>query len=231
MPATRSPLPTIETVTLRAGGRADASIRRAVATMGLLGIALIHLLDLPGKMEETPYLGVAFIGLIIASLLLAAVLAVRDDRMALLAAAALAIAVIIGYVLSRTTGLPAATADIGNWTESLGIASLFVGGTVVLVVGAGAVAVNVVAGRYGAGVSLHRCGKRSPGRTTCPSPPVWGRPRNASGPVRRHHDRDDAGRTRPRVRLADRHRPQAAGHAPAAWVGHRRPASCPGRCE
>ena len=60
--------------------------------------------------------------------------AVRDDRMALLAAAALAAAVIIGYVLSRTTGLPAATADIGNWTESLGIASLFVEGTVVLVV-------------------------------------------------------------------------------------------------
>ena len=34
-----------------------------------------------------------------------------------------------GYVLSRTTGLPNATGDIGNWTEPLGLASLFVEGS------------------------------------------------------------------------------------------------------
>jgi hypothetical protein len=32
----------------------------------------------------------------------------------------------IGYVLSRTTGLPGAMGDIGNWTEPLGLASLYV---------------------------------------------------------------------------------------------------------
>jgi hypothetical protein len=34
-------------------------------------------------------------------------------------------------VLSRTTGLPQANGDIGNWTEPLGLASLFVEGCVV----------------------------------------------------------------------------------------------------
>jgi hypothetical protein len=33
---------------------------------------------------------------------------------------------------SRTTGLPAATGDIGNWSEPLGMASLFVEGSVAL---------------------------------------------------------------------------------------------------
>ena len=37
---------------------------------------------------------------------------------------------LIGFVLSRTTGLPHASDDIGNWTEPLGLASLFVEVTV-----------------------------------------------------------------------------------------------------
>ena len=47
------------------------------------------------------------------------------------AAAGLSASVILGYVLSRTTGLPQATDDIGNWSEPLGIASLFVEGAVI----------------------------------------------------------------------------------------------------
>jgi hypothetical protein len=42
------------------------------------------------------------------------------------ASGSLAATVIVGYVLSRTTGLPSSTDDIGNWGEPLGIASLFV---------------------------------------------------------------------------------------------------------
>jgi hypothetical protein len=33
---------------------------------------------------------------------------------------------------SRTTGLPNSTGDIGNWSEELGLASLFVEGAVVV---------------------------------------------------------------------------------------------------
>ena len=39
--------------------------------------------------------------------------------------------VIVGYVLSRTTGLPQSSDDIGNWSEPLGMASLFVEGSLV----------------------------------------------------------------------------------------------------
>jgi hypothetical protein len=43
----------------------------------------------------------------------------------------LAAATFLGYCLSRTTGLPAATDDIGNWTETLGVLSLVAEGAVV----------------------------------------------------------------------------------------------------
>ena len=98
---------------------------------GLLGIAWIHFLDLADKMEETPYLGVAYLGLI-AGCAAAVVLLARRDRRGFLLAGGLAGATIIGYALSRTTGLPAATDDIGNWTETLGVWSLVVEGAVVM---------------------------------------------------------------------------------------------------
>jgi hypothetical protein len=37
----------------------------------------------------------------------------------------------MGFVVSRTIGLPGGTDDIGNWTEPLGLASLFVEGCLV----------------------------------------------------------------------------------------------------
>jgi len=101
-------------------------VRRAAAVVGLGGIALVHVLDLQGKLDELPYVGVMFIGLIGASLLLAEALIRSDDARAWLAAGALAAATIVGYGISRTTGLPQATGDIGNWGEPLGMASMFV---------------------------------------------------------------------------------------------------------
>jgi hypothetical protein len=78
MPPNSTPLSTIEDIGSRSDSRQDTSLQRAVAIIALLGIALIHLLDLPGKLGETPYLGVAFIGLIVASVVLAGLLAMRD---------------------------------------------------------------------------------------------------------------------------------------------------------
>jgi hypothetical protein len=57
----------------------------------------------------------------------------RDNRNVWLAAGGLAAAIIVGYTINRTVGLPGAMEDIGNWLEPLGLASLFVEGTVVLV--------------------------------------------------------------------------------------------------
>jgi hypothetical protein len=38
-------------------------------------------------------------------------------------------------VLSRSTGLPSSSADIGHWEEPLGLASLFVEGLVIMLSG------------------------------------------------------------------------------------------------
>ena len=59
--------------------------------------------------------------------LLGAVLLLRaHSRLGWAATMALSSSPFIGYVLSRTTGLPGAMGDIGNWTEPLGLASLYV---------------------------------------------------------------------------------------------------------
>jgi len=110
-------------------------VTRAVAIVGLAGVALIHLLDAPGKFTETPYMGWMYVGLIAACLAVAAALVRTSDRRAWLAAAALPASAIVGYVLTRTTGLPQATGDIGNWSEPLGMASLLVEGSLVALSG------------------------------------------------------------------------------------------------
>ncbi|HVW32785.1 MAG TPA: hypothetical protein VHL53_09635 [Acidimicrobiia bacterium] len=98
-------------------------IFEVLTVIGLAGIAWVHLLDLGGKMDETAYLGWAYIGLI-AGCAVAAVMLLRRDHRGFVLAGALAGATFVGYCLSRTTGLPAATDDIGNWTETLGLWSL-----------------------------------------------------------------------------------------------------------
>ena len=63
--------------------------------------------------------------------------------------------ILLGYLLSRTTGSPDATNDVGEWDEPLGLASMVVEGLVVCV-GGGVIAARrhatatVVAGTAGA---------------------------------------------------------------------------------
>jgi hypothetical protein len=103
--------------------------------VGLGGVALIHVLDLQAKLEEAPYIGYLYIGLILGSLWAAAALVRRDSHPAWLVGGAISLATIIGYALTRSVGLPGATEDIGNWLEPLGLASLFVEAWTVLVAG------------------------------------------------------------------------------------------------
>ena len=112
----------------------DAGARAATA-VGLLGIGLVHLLDAIGKYGETRYLFWLYVALMLASVGAAVAVLFTRRRIAFLAAAGLAASAIAGYVLSRTTGLPDATGDIGNWTEPLGLASLWIESAVVLVAG------------------------------------------------------------------------------------------------
>jgi hypothetical protein len=120
---------TVEQTTIRAAVR--DGIARGVAVIGLAAVALIHLLDLPGQLSETPYLFFLYLALMVSSLVLAGVLIGTSDTRAWAAAAILSALVIVGYVLSRTTGLPQSSDDVGNWSEPLGMASLFVEGSLV----------------------------------------------------------------------------------------------------
>jgi hypothetical protein len=108
-------------------------VARAAAVIGLAGIALIHLLDAIGKFQETPYMGWMYVGLIVACLAVAATLVRSHLREAWIAAIVLPAAAIVGFTLTRTVGLPEARDDIGNWTEPLGLAALFVEGAVIAV--------------------------------------------------------------------------------------------------
>ena len=107
-------------------------VARATAVAGLAGVALIHLLDLPGTFDEQAYKGWLYLALIAGCLFTAAALVRSSDRRAWLAAAALPLGAIAGYTWSRTIGLPGGADDIGNWTEPLGLASLFVEGSLVV---------------------------------------------------------------------------------------------------
>lgn len=83
-------------------------------------VATVHLLDLSGKFSEVPYLGVAYVILIVGSIVAMALLIRRDERGWWLGGA-LTLGTLVSFVLSRTTGLPGATDDIGNWSEPLGL--------------------------------------------------------------------------------------------------------------
>jgi hypothetical protein len=107
-------------------GAVDDAIARAVAIGGLLGIAVIHVLQLPEAFAEIGYLGALFIAAVAGSVVLAAALARTSDDRAWAGAGALAALILIGYLLSRSVGLPGFTGDTGNWSEAPGLVSMVV---------------------------------------------------------------------------------------------------------
>src|SRR5262245_19420021 len=82
-------------------------IARGVGAAGLLGIGLIHLLDVVDKFDETFYLGVLYVALIGACLVAARQLILVGDRRSWFLAGGLAAATLTAYAVSRTVGLPA----------------------------------------------------------------------------------------------------------------------------
>jgi hypothetical protein len=141
------------------GRAAREIVTRAVAAVGLAGIALIHLLDSLGKFQETPYMGWMYVGLMLSCLAVAAMLVRANAREAWLAAIALPAAAILGFTLTRTVGLPQAHGDIGNWSEPLGLAALFVEGAVI------AIAAYALAALHPARVLVRSRGMRVAGAT------------------------------------------------------------------
>lgn len=115
---------------------ADEALERMVAIASLAGIAVVHALQLRAAFDEAGYLGGLFVAAVVASVLLAAALTVSGDPRALWAAGSLAGMLLLGYVISRTVGLPSATDDVGEWAEPPGLVAMVVEGLLVVLSGA-----------------------------------------------------------------------------------------------
>jgi hypothetical protein len=109
--------------------------RRAVVVVGLLGIAVVHLLDMQGKLSKEPFISWSEIVLTVVCLLLAESM-IRYDHMWLWLAAGLVSSITISsYLFSRTTGLPGdGGEDKHNWAEPLALTSLLIEAEVLLLV-------------------------------------------------------------------------------------------------
>lgn len=106
---------------------------RATVGAGLLGLAAIHAVDGVAKWSETRYIFWMYMAAVVAAVAVAGWTVFTRSRTALLAAAALAGSVLVGFIVNRTVGMPNATGDIGNWTEPLGLTSMFVEAATVIV--------------------------------------------------------------------------------------------------
>lgn len=109
------------------------TISRTLVWLGIaliLVTGLIHLVEAPENLEEAAYKGVLFF-LNGAGALIAAFGIFRGQRSwGWSLGAVIALGSIVGYVISRTVGLPGLEVD-DEWFEPLGVASLLVEGVFV----------------------------------------------------------------------------------------------------
>ena len=102
----------------------STSILRWPAAACLAATAAIHMTLVPDHLREAPYAGAMFIALSAAALAAALLLMAVDHELVWTGAAALCLAAVLSYVLSRSVGLPSMSDDIGDWLNRLGIAAV-----------------------------------------------------------------------------------------------------------
>jgi hypothetical protein len=109
---------------------------RAVGALALSALAVIHVVDLPGTLGPTPLVGIGYLGIIAAAILIGGVLIVRPHWLAWAGAGAVAGSAMIGYVLTRALrgGFLDDHGDVGNWHCPLGITALSVESVIILLV-------------------------------------------------------------------------------------------------
>jgi hypothetical protein len=111
------------------------AILRATGIVMLLGIALIHVVQLVPTFQQTPLLGLAYIMLIVAAVAVGAHLmrGTASPFLLWLPVVGLGLAVIGGYTFTRLFSTPLDNLDVGNWSCTLGMAALFVEGMLVAI--------------------------------------------------------------------------------------------------
>jgi hypothetical protein len=92
--------------------------------VGLLVTAVVRIDIAPEHLREAPYAGVLFIALSAAALVCAALLASTGHPLVWVGAAALCLAALVAYGLSRSVGLPMMSDDVGDWRNPLGVVAV-----------------------------------------------------------------------------------------------------------
>lgn len=101
-------------------------LARGLGIVGLSGIAVVHLAQLPGTWRETPGLGAMFAVVVLAAAITAAAFLHTDRTGIWLAASLVALAPIGGYVLTRSVAVPFDRGDVGNWLEPSALVAVFI---------------------------------------------------------------------------------------------------------
>ena len=111
-------------------------ITRAVAVPSLAALAVIHVVDLPGTLGPDRLVGIGYLGIIAAAILISGVLIAWPHRLVWAAAAAVAVSAMGGYLLTRALpgGFLGDHGDVGNWRCPLGIAALSTETVIILLV-------------------------------------------------------------------------------------------------
>src|SRR5205823_4849655 len=104
----------------------------AVGVLGLAAVAIVHLVQVADTFDESPSLAVAFILLSVACLALAALLLHRPTRAVWIQVGVLNAMIIAGYIVTRVVSTGFDDDDVGNWSETLGVAALLTEGLLVL---------------------------------------------------------------------------------------------------
>jgi hypothetical protein len=111
------------------------AILRATGIVLLMSLAVIHIVQLVPTFQQTPLLGVGYLFVIAAAVVVGARL-VKGHQSALqlwLPVVALGVAVFLGYAFTRILSTPLDNQDVGNWACTLGMAALFVEGLMIAV--------------------------------------------------------------------------------------------------
>jgi hypothetical protein len=137
-------------------------ITRAVTVPALAALAVIHVVDLPGTLGPDRLVGIGYLGITAVAIIAGAAMIARSHWLAWAAAGGLAVAAMVGYVLTRALagGFLGDHGDVGNWRCPLGIAALSVE-TLIILLAAGWVW-QVRTRAAGGGAKIRSAGSRAP---------------------------------------------------------------------
>ena len=124
----------------------NQALSRGLAVALLGGIGAIHVMWIPHKLSEAPYMGVLFIALAVACAAGAAFLSLAGPRLTPAAwslAAFLAAAPLASYVSSRLVAWPQQREVVGSWGSPLGTPSVLAEGALLVL------AVAALSGAFG----------------------------------------------------------------------------------